>query len=230
LTALGRSVDIEIRPYRASDRAWVRDVCYRTGYLGRPIDWQWYDAESFADMFSGYYTDHEPESALVVEIDGAGAGYLLGCVDTERAASAGAAAARHILRRGIAFRPGTGAVVWRTLGDAAFDLARRRVDLREMEFADPRWPAHFHIDLLPDARGLGVGRRLVQQWVDSLRDRGIAGCHCQTFLENTPALAFFESVGFRRHRDPLIVQGLRSPAGERLHTQVLVRDLLPPAK
>ena len=47
----------------------------------------------------------------------------------------------------------------------------------------------------------------------------------QTFAENSDALAFFETVGFRRFGAPVIVQGLRSPEGLRLHTQVLVQDL-----
>jgi GNAT superfamily N-acetyltransferase len=218
--------EVFIRPYRAADRAAVREVCYRTGYLGRPIDWQWFDSESFADMFSGYYTDREPASAMVVEIDGVVSGYLLGCVDSERAWSAGAVAARHILRRGIAFRPGTAGVIWRTIGDGIVDVARRRIDPRQLEFADPRWPAHFHVDLLERARGLGAGRRLVQRWLESLQDRGVHGCHAQTFAENTGALAFFEATGFRRFGEPAVVQGLRSPAGARLHTQVVVRDLV----
>jgi ribosomal protein S18 acetylase RimI-like enzyme len=217
--------EIVIRAYRETDRASVRDVCYRTGYMGSPIDWQWFAVESFADMFSGYYTDREPESALVVEIDGVVCGYLLGCVDSERAASAATVAARHIVRRGIGVRPGTAGVVWRTVGDTLADLSRRRVDLRKLEFADPRWPAHLHIDLLERARGLGVGRRLVQQWLDSLRARRVPGCHLQTFAENEHAIAFFESVGFHTFGEPVIVQGLRSPSGARLHTQVLVQDL-----
>ena len=219
------SHDIAIRPYTAADRAAVREVCYRTGYLGKPIDWQWFDVESFADMFSGYYTDREPESALVAEIDGVVRGYLLGCLDTERASSAGAAAARHIVRRGIAFRRGTAGVVWRTIGDTFVDVTKRRFDPRELEFADPRWPAHLHIDLLSSARGRGVGRRLVQRWLETLCDRGVPGCHLQTFAENTDALAFFESMGFRRFGTPSIVQGLRSPGGDRLHTQVFVQDV-----
>ncbi len=116
-------------------------------------------------------------------------------------------------------------MIWRTIGDSFIDVARRRFDWRDLEFSDPRWPAHLHIDLLPDARGRGVGRRLVTRWLDSLRERGVEGCHLQTFAENSDALAFFESMGFMRHGAPAIVQGLRSPAGERLHTQVLVRDL-----
>ena len=222
-----RADDIVIRPYRDDDRVRVREICYRTGYLGRPIDWQWFDVESFADMFSGYYTDREPESALVVEIDGVVAGYLLGCVDSARASNAGAVAARHIVRRGIALRPGAAGVIWRTVGDTIGDVARGRFDPRELEFSDPRWPAHLHVDLLEPARGIGVGRRLVTRWLGSLRDRAIPGCFVQTFAENTRALAFFESAGFRRFGTPAIVQGLRSPAGTRLHTQVLVQELEP---
>ena len=95
---------------------------YGTGYMGDPIDWQWRDRESFADMFTGYYTDREPGSAFVVEVDGVVEGYLLGCLDSHQAWNPATVAGRHIVRRGIAFRPGTAAVVWRTFGDAAVDL------------------------------------------------------------------------------------------------------------
>ena len=54
--------DVVFRRYEARDRAAVRNICYVTGYMGDPIDWQWRDAESFADMFSAYYTDEEPRA------------------------------------------------------------------------------------------------------------------------------------------------------------------------
>ena len=50
---------VNIRPYETRDRARVRKVCYLTGYMGDPVDWLWRDRESFADMFTGYYTDGE---------------------------------------------------------------------------------------------------------------------------------------------------------------------------
>jgi GNAT superfamily N-acetyltransferase len=33
----------------------------------------------------------------------------------------------------------------------------------------PRWPAHLHIDLLPEGRGRGLGRRLMEGWLARLR-------------------------------------------------------------
>src|SRR5246500_4609610 len=67
-----------IRSYRASDRAAVRRLCCQTGFLGTPIDPVYEDRQLFADFLTTYYTDWEPESSFVVEIDGEIRGYLLG--------------------------------------------------------------------------------------------------------------------------------------------------------
>src|SRR5213595_1290141 len=67
-----------IRSYQASDRGAVRKLCCETGFLGDPIDPVFQDRELFADFLTTYYTDHEPESSFVLEIDGEIRGYLLG--------------------------------------------------------------------------------------------------------------------------------------------------------
>jgi hypothetical protein len=67
-----------IRGYQPSDRAAVRDLCCRTGFLGNAIDPVYQDRELFADFLTTWYTDHEPESSFVLEIKGEICGYLLG--------------------------------------------------------------------------------------------------------------------------------------------------------
>jgi len=215
--------DVVIRPYARTDRAQVRHICHVTGYMGEPVDWMWRDVESFADLFTSYYTDAEPESALVAERDGVVAGYLLGCVDSRNVWNPAVIFGRHFLRRGIGFRPGTAGVVWRSFGDVVVDGVRGR--LPPVSVNDCRWPAHLHIDLLGSIRGLGVGATLVRTWLDHLRSRGVPGCHLETLGENHGAIAFFESMGFRRHGDPAPAPGLRSPAGDRLSVQLMVQAL-----
>ncbi len=190
--------------------------------MGAQIAGQWRDAESFADVFSAYYTDAEPESAQVVERDGEVGGYLLGCIDSGRAWSQARVVAAHIVRRGIAFRPGTAGMVWRMARDAALDTLRRE---RLRDFDDPRYPAHFHIDLLPAFRGQGVGRELAQRFLDDVQSRRVPGCHVRTFVENEPAVAFFRAQGFVPSGRPVPTPGLRAPDGSRLHAQIFVRDL-----
>src|SRR5438067_13283916 len=67
-----------IRAYKASDRTAVRNLCCATGFLGEPIDPVFQDHELFADFLTTYYTDREPESSFVLEVNGEIRGYLLG--------------------------------------------------------------------------------------------------------------------------------------------------------
>jgi ribosomal protein S18 acetylase RimI-like enzyme len=188
--------------------------------MGEPADWYWRDVASFANIWSGYYTDHEPESAFVVVDDGTNVlGYLLGCVDTARAISAERAIRREIVRRQLFFRPGTARFFWRSLAD----LARDRTVAKEVD--DPRYPSHLHIDLLPAARGQGMGRRLMDAWFHRLRAVGSPGCFLGTLAENTAGVAFFESVGFERYGPKEIVPGMRSRDGARMHQQAMVRSV-----
>jgi ribosomal protein S18 acetylase RimI-like enzyme len=188
--------------------------------MGDPVAWQWRDAESFADLFSGWYTDHAGADAQVaVDEEDAVVGYLLGCRDSAAVPGPGRLAAHHLLRRGLLVRPGTAPVLWRTIADL---VRTRKVPT---ETVDPRWPAHLHIDLLPVARGTGVGRRLMTTWLDTLRADGIPGCHLVTWAENDGAIAFFEAMGFRREGPPEPMLGLRSPESHRHHTQLMVQEL-----
>src|SRR5271157_1362147 len=70
--------DFQVRNYHRSDREPVRGICCETGFLGNPIDPVFEDRELFANFLTGYYTDWEPESAFVLEVDGHVKGYLLG--------------------------------------------------------------------------------------------------------------------------------------------------------
>jgi hypothetical protein len=60
-------IDLRVRPYRPSDRRQVRSIAYATGYMGDPPTWYWRHRESFADVWTSYYTDVEPDSLLVAE-------------------------------------------------------------------------------------------------------------------------------------------------------------------
>jgi ribosomal protein S18 acetylase RimI-like enzyme len=193
--------------------------------MGDPVAWAWRDAESFADLFSAWYTDHEPGSALVVERDGQVVGYLLGCRDSRAVAPPAAALRRHVLRRGLLVRPGTAPVLWRAAADLTVAAARRT--LASPPGPDDRWPAHLHIDLLPSARGTGAGRTLIERWLALLRRDAVPGCHLETWAENDGAIAFFEAMGFARHGAPRPMPGVRSPEGHRHHTQLMVQTLAP---
>src|SRR5262249_48591366 len=76
---------VVVRPYAPDDRPAVRTLCHRVGYMGESAAWYWRHAESFADIWTSYYTDREPESFFVAVRDGTLIGYLAGCVDSRNA-------------------------------------------------------------------------------------------------------------------------------------------------
>jgi ribosomal protein S18 acetylase RimI-like enzyme len=59
------------------------------------------------------------------------------------------------------------------------------------------YPSHLHIDLLERAQGRGYGRRMLEQVMDRLRQRGSPGAHLGVSILNTRAVGFYERLGFR---------------------------------
>ncbi len=211
--------EIIVRRYRAEDRAAVRLVAYETGYLGDSAKRYWRDFPSFADIWTSYYTDHEPKSVFVAEGKSGVVGYLVGCVESAHAPTPAAALARQLIRRALLLRSGTAGFLWRSIWDAA----RQRQSPTGV-LNDRRWPSHLHVNLLHEARGRGVGSQLMKAWFWRLREVGSPGCHLATLTENTTALAFFERMGFRHLGAPMLIPGMRLPSGGRMHLQLMVKE------
>jgi ribosomal protein S18 acetylase RimI-like enzyme len=209
---------VGVRSFRPADRAAVRDISYRTGFMGEPVDSFWRHQESWADLWTSYYTDQEPESLHVATVGDAVVGYLAGCRDTAAMRPSTEELTKTVIRRyWLLLRPGTAGFLYRGLLDGLRDRDRASGD-----FIDPRWPAHLHIDLLPAARGTGLGAALMERWLQQLQEAASPGCHLLTLVENMRALRFFEKSGFRNHGDPTLVGGMRGKRGERLHQQIMV--------
>ncbi len=212
--------EIKIRPYRSEDRPSVREICYLTGYMGDPPDFYWQHRDSFMEVWTAYYTDQEPESTFVAEYRGRIVGYLLGCVDTARAPSPSEMVQKQLWRHALLFRPGTAGFFWRSIADLI-----RQHRLPEGELRDARYPAHLHINLMPEVRGRGAGAALIRAWLNKLRSLGSPGCHLSTLLENPNGVPFFERMGFRKFRDPVLIPGMRTPSGERIHEITLIQEI-----
>jgi hypothetical protein len=180
-----------IRSYRPSDREAVRDLCCRTGFLGEPIDSMYEDHELFADFLTTYYTDHEPESSFVVEIDGSIRGYLLGC--------------RKPLRNQLYSFHQNLVLFTRTLFRYSRYHARSRRFIRWILMngwrevpAAPRRTPHFHINLLPDARRISTTRALLSAYLSYLYRCGEKRVYGQIVtFESRRGEKMFERYGFK---------------------------------
>ena len=185
---------LPIRPARTTDPTEVDrlyEICLRTGASGSDATSLYTDPRLLGEVYLGAYLALEPDLAFVVESDGAAAGYVLGARDT------------------AAFEARCEREWWPTLraryplgsfAEGSRDEALVR-QIHEPHLTDPSvlgaYPAHLHVDLLPDAQGGGNGRRLLGTLFDALRADGGPGVHLGVAEDNVSAIGFYEHLGFR---------------------------------
>lgn len=209
---------MEIRTFCESDRAALSDLFGRAGE-DSPSGSLWGHEESEAAVYLTPYMDLEPDSLFIAVVDGALTGYLTGCLDSFAFPSETERMEQAMRKYRLIFRARPAAFFARGLFDVAISAIRRQ--RTAADFDDARWPAHLHINVLPQVRGTGVGRALMTRWFERLMESGSRGCHLQTLVENNRAVLFFERMGFERHGPTPLVPGIRY-RGKRLHQQTMV--------
>jgi hypothetical protein len=214
-----------IREYKPEDRNAVRSIAFETGFMGESIDWQWSDQKSFADLITNYYLNQEPESAFVAEKDGIVIGYLLGCIDSKKAKGSAAKEIGKIILHGGLIRPSIAPFLWRSV----FDIIRDR-EVADDELIDPRWPAHMHLNLLPEGRGKRLVYGLMNMWFDKLRNANVPGVHFAAFTENERVIQLAQLYGFEQYGLPISIPGFRTLDNKRMFAQWMVRSTAPPLK
>lgn len=180
-----------IRRYEPRDRKVVRWLCCQTGFLGKPIDPVFEDRELFADYLTRYYTDIEPESSFVLELDGEVKGYLLGSYRPFRQQLFNLFNNISLFTRGMAKY-------------AFYNKATRdfigwilRTSWKEVPQA-PRRCAHFHFNMLPEAQSLAGTGRLMNAYLDHLRSKGVKQVYGQVVtFESRRGAKVFERYGFQ---------------------------------
>ncbi|MCI1209696.1 MAG: GNAT family N-acetyltransferase [Treponema sp.] len=58
------------------------------------------------------------------------------------------------------------------------------------------FPAHLHIDIIPELQGKGFGKKLVGIFVQNLKNLSVSGVHLGVDSANTAAIKFYEAIGF----------------------------------
>lgn len=186
-----KKTSFTIRAYQPIDREAVRNLCCLTGFLGEPIDPVYEDRELFADFLTTYYTDHEPESCFVLEVEGELRGYLLG-------------SRRPLLNQLYSFYQNICLFLRALLRYSRYHERSRRFirwllmnGWREVPAAPRRTP-HFHINLLPDARKVSTTRALLSAYFSYLYRSGEKRVYGQIVtFESRRGEKMFERYGFR---------------------------------
>jgi len=189
------SKNIVIRPYRTLDRAEVRKLCYLTGNKGESAASFFPDEELFSNLWTLYYTDEEPESTWVAELDGKVMGYLNACFSQQKYHQKLFLKVLPIsiwnsILRGSIFK----LELWKILLASLWQhFVAAKVEFLPL----PKIESHMHINLDSKARGLKIGTKLMQIMISKAQELGIKNISADVRSDNEPAKTFFKQHGFK---------------------------------
>ncbi len=186
-----------LRKAEWTDYAALNRVCLLTGDSGKDATAREDDPDLLGLIYAVPYQVFAPDFAFVVDGPGGVCGYVLGTPSSETFyARVGREWFPSLARR--LNDPGPDESKW-----AGSDWARYAI--HHPQFVYPPvlsdYPAHGHIDLLPEARGRKIGSRAMRLMMGRLEAAGTSGMHLQVSPSNEGALAFYRTLGFERLED-----------------------------
>jgi ribosomal protein S18 acetylase RimI-like enzyme len=183
-----------LRHARETDHDALCEICLKTGDAGKDASWREDDPRLMGQIYAVPYQVLEPGFAFVVDGTSGVVGYLLGALDTANFNARLTAQWYPALRRRVS-DPGSNRSTWRNSDWARHAIHHPGLDLPD---ALAGYPSHGHIDLLPSARGRGIGRRCMRFLEQRLAAAGSTGLHLDVHPRNGNAQRFYAGLGYER--------------------------------
>jgi ribosomal protein S18 acetylase RimI-like enzyme len=194
---MGDEPRITYRQCQREDVLAVSDILFHTGYLGEDLSLmgQFNDKVLFGYANTDYYIRYEAHNGFVAvdSANGRVVGYIIGTADTR-------AYEKAFKRR----------MYWRIILRSFFySLWRHPESFRyvltwaltyKSDYLAPfyaEYPAHLHINVLPDYQRLGIGEILLRLFETRMAVQGVTGIHLGTSNHNSKALPFYKKNGFK---------------------------------
>ena len=168
------------------------NVCLRTGEDGEDASYAFDDPKALGHIFVGPYLQLEPQLAFVLEDPQGVCGYALGALDSKKFYDAYLNQWLPKIRERHPEPTGDPAQ-WTRTQKLYSDYYHPEIFMPE---PCNQYPSHLHIDLLPHARGRGLGREMMNVLLAELASKGSPGVHLGMGVANVRAEQFYKKLGF----------------------------------
>lgn len=188
--------NVVIRSCRKEDESGIVNVCYHSGYMGEDLENKniFNDVKLFGYLFCVYYVRYQINDCFVAEDVQTKQviGYLLGALDTKKQEK------QFILKMSLRILVQfLSCTVWNypeTLKTILFFMIHKKPDHPQNLYFE--YPAHLHINILPDYQRYGIGSKLITEFENHVRTSNGKGIHLQTTNENVKAVSFYNKIGY----------------------------------
>lgn len=182
-------MQFNIRPYHYSDLTSIYKICLLTGNSGKDATKLFEEPDLLAHFYAAPYVVFEPEVCFVITNHSKPCGYIIGTKDSQKFYEKCETEWFPTLRERYPLR---------NENDNSWD-ARIIKRIHEGHFVKKElvnYPAHLHIDLLPETQGQGIGRKMMNTFMDKLKELNIPALHLEVGKSNLGAIKFYEKLGF----------------------------------
>jgi len=186
--------DISIRHYRNSDQAAVFEISADTAFFGEPVEAYLEDRKLYWEAFAKYYIVYEAPFVWVADNSQQVIGFLLGSVDTNKQSKHWR---RYILSKVLLHALSGRYRLGPRTASFAIGMLSGLIRGEEPKVDLSKYPAHLQIDVRQGYRGMGVGRQLIEAFLEQLRQLDVAGLHLETTSHNVAACHLYEKIGFQ---------------------------------
>lgn len=167
---------VSVRKYESKDYEGVQFACLNSeGPTTDSPETQ----EFILTTFCNYYIENEPHNCFVLDDDGKAVGYVICAENFDE------------------FKPVFDAdylPLTEKWGADRYEWASTAYVLQE-KYKDI-YPAHLHIDILPEYHRKGCGGKLINALFDHLRSKGIKGVMLTVGSRNFTGIGFYKKYGF----------------------------------
>lgn len=184
--------ELNIRAFHPSDIPHIMEICLRTSDNGRDGGAEFRDPYMVGQIYALPYLIHSSGICFSACINQEPKGYILGTENSREFYSWMEDEFLPPLRERYPEDMDAPSESEKHI------LSRIHSDRKSVEF-DRKFPAHLHIDLLPQIQGMGAGKELINRYLQELSSRNIPGCYLVVSEENTRALQFYLHIGFEEH-------------------------------
>lgn len=189
--------NIKIRQCSHDNLSAIADICYITGFMGENLigSGKFDDKTLFSYLFCMYYPLYEIDNCFVAYDDMTCKviGYIIGSRNTIKQEK------RFIQKMvpRIALRMFTYTLFFYTESFKAVLFFIKNLELKDIKKEIyKKYPAHCHMNILPQYQKRGIGSKLLNAFEDYMSDKEISGIHIWASNKNVKAVPFYKKHGY----------------------------------
>lgn len=185
---------MKIRSAGLGDLEKLYKICLLTADVGNDASSIFIDSKALGDIWVGPYVVLEPDHAFVLANESDQAiGYCIAALDTETFQNVCDEKWWPDRQREFDHPEESRRDFWSRDEKLAYEIHHPTPSPSELL---DLYPSQAHINLLPEARGLGMGRAIMESMENSLRAKGSPGLHLRVNPVNYNALDFYQALGY----------------------------------